>query len=237
MNCFIPSGSKLACQRCYCINYVRLSTDFTDKIDEFACATCLGYPYSIPGKSPIAAGNYTTCSVCDCQFKVGLEYRGKKPMCHICRNQVPQESSDFRVPSLVGTKNFVANSIDKKNSPKKYEQATKINWDNFNYPISCCSDDEGSWTISNKGPNPDIEIGKLLDASTFCKVYYRQVGENDGDDWVFIIQRKDGVYVYFKASCDYTGFDCQGGGNVSYSREWSIFWDMCLDTNGRSCLV
>lgn len=34
-------------------------------------------------------------------------------------------------------------------------------------------------------------------------------GENDGDDWRWIILLRDGRYVFLQGGCDYTGWDCQ----------------------------
>lgn len=37
-------------------------------------------------------------------------------------------------------------------------------------------------------------------------------GENDGPDWVWIIEEKTGDFGYLSAWCDYTGWDCRSGG-------------------------
>ena len=34
-------------------------------------------------------------------------------------------------------------------------------------------------------------------------------GQNDEDDWRWIIQLNDNRFVYLKGGCDYTGWDCQ----------------------------
>lgn len=34
-------------------------------------------------------------------------------------------------------------------------------------------------------------------------------GENDGDDWRWILLMDDGRYVFLQGGCDYTGWDCQ----------------------------
>lgn len=39
-------------------------------------------------------------------------------------------------------------------------------------------------------------------------------GENDGPDWHWIIAMKDHTYAYVAGGCDYTGWDCQSGGNA-----------------------
>lgn len=47
-------------------------------------------------------------------------------------------------------------------------------------------------------------------------------GENDGDDWRWILQLKDGRFVFLQGGCDYTGWDCQ-------SSAVSIFADTAID--------
>jgi hypothetical protein len=48
------------------------------------------------------------------------------------------------------------------------------------------------------------------------KFYFIQIGENDGKSWN-ILTKINNNYIYFTASCDYTGFDCRGGGSFGYS--------------------
>lgn len=38
-------------------------------------------------------------------------------------------------------------------------------------------------------------------------------GENDGDYWLLVVHLKDGRFGYLSAGCDYTGWDCQAGGD------------------------
>lgn len=34
-------------------------------------------------------------------------------------------------------------------------------------------------------------------------------GDNDGDDWRWVLRLKDGRFVFLQGGCDYTGWDCQ----------------------------
>ena len=58
-------------------------------------------------------------------------------------------------------------------------------------------------------------IEQKLDYDTFPKniveIYYYQVGVADNVDWILVCLLTNGVYAYFRAWCDYTGFICQGG--------------------------
>jgi len=38
-------------------------------------------------------------------------------------------------------------------------------------------------------------------------------GYNDGDSWVIVVELNSGNFGYLTAWCDYTGWDCQGGGD------------------------
>lgn len=40
-------------------------------------------------------------------------------------------------------------------------------------------------------------------------------GANEGDDWRWILQLKNGSYVLLEGGCDYTGWDCQS---------WATSW-------------
>lgn len=40
------------------------------------------------------------------------------------------------------------------------------------------------------------------------------MGENDGPSYHWICAMKDHTYAYVSGSCDYTGWDCQSGGEV-----------------------
>ena len=34
-------------------------------------------------------------------------------------------------------------------------------------------------------------------------------GQNDGDDWRWVLELKDGKFAFVQGGCDYTGCDCQ----------------------------
>ncbi len=37
-------------------------------------------------------------------------------------------------------------------------------------------------------------------------------GENDGADWLCVVELNDGRFAFVSAGCDYTGWDCQASG-------------------------
>ncbi len=43
-------------------------------------------------------------------------------------------------------------------------------------------------------------------------------GENDGAAWHWIVLLKDNTFAYITGGCDYTGWDCQSGGSISFGK-------------------
>ena len=127
--------------------------------------------------------------------------------------------------------------------------STYINIDKHNYydylkPINYeCHPDNNECHVNDKhAPHSDYENYKpihprnLLNIDSWDKIYYYQEGENEFQEWIIIFKSND-KYVYFKASCDYTGFDCQGGGDISFSTNKNKFWNYCLDQYARLLLL
>lgn len=164
-----------------------------------------------------------TCTLCDTEFTTQRPFLGKNPKCPDCRQQAP------KVPPVKITYNDGA----KRPVPAPTHQ--KLKWSDFAYPIKSYHDGDGHWStysdLSGVGGKIDPFDQQMVD-----EVYFSQKGQNDEEEWVLIFKRKDGIYVYFRAHCDYTGFDCQGGGTVAYANYWDTFVDRCLDTTGRAYL-
>ena len=60
-------------------------------------------------------------------------------------------------------------------------------------------------------------------------MYFFEVGENNEDPWIFLAKHKNGFFVYFFASCSYSGFNSQGGGELRYSKNKEKIWKYALD--------
>jgi hypothetical protein len=41
-------------------------------------------------------------------------------------------------------------------------------------------------------------------------------GENDGAEWIAVVEWSDGKFAVMAAGCDYTGWDCQAGGTIEF---------------------
>lgn len=73
----------------------------------------------------------------------------------------------------------------------------------------------------------EIPIQTMMDAydwqqaMTYAKFKFDQIGrvilavegEGDGPDWLLLVELKGGGFGALRAGCDYTGWDCQAGGD------------------------
>ena len=97
----------------------------------------------------------------------------------------------------------------------------------------------GEGSGGNCGPIiPDYPPGETISAETFGREDVVQIlgmveGENDGSSWIIYGRLRDGRYFFAKASCDYTGWDCQAGnqGAVANTREALVTF--CMDDEDR----
>ncbi len=67
--------------------------------------------------------------------------------------------------------------------------------------------------------------------------YWIQEGENDGEAWQCLCKLKNGCYVFYSASCDYTGFDCQGGMIMFISKNKERVFYECMDARSRELCI
>ena len=69
-----------------------------------------------------------------------------------------------------------------------------------------------SCTINTNWGNAFSEAG--LDPTAIDFIYAADEGENDGASWICAGKLKEGDYFFLTAWCDYTGWDCQAGGEL-----------------------
>jgi hypothetical protein len=62
-------------------------------------------------------------------------------------------------------------------------------------------------------------------------IHYRE-GENDDSSWLFVLEMTDGRFAYVSAWCDYTGWGCRDGADVSYAESLDALIPE-MDTEGR----
>lgn len=71
--------------------------------------------------------------------------------------------------------------------------------------------------------NPTTREVRAFKMEDVAEIVAIDNGYNDGDDWVGVFKTHDGVFLYVKAGCDYTGWDCQ----ASASAEWHTDLEQC----------
>jgi hypothetical protein len=108
--------------------------------------------------------------------------------------------------------------MSRDTSPR--QQVEEHDVDEFDYPFTSCCLEEGELgdcpvEIRHIPHRVSRPIGNF--PHNIKRWIWSRPGQNDGDAWVCIVELKpdetyDGVrYAYFRAWCDYTGFDCEGG--------------------------
>ena len=50
------------------------------------------------------------------------------------------------------------------------------------------------------------------------EVVLELTGQNDGDQWHWVVRYADGSFGYIAGGCDYTGWDCQSGVDLQPAR-------------------
>jgi len=65
------------------------------------------------------------------------------------------------------------------------------------------------------GYGPLEEAG--FERGDVAKVIHWREGENDYASWLAVLKLTNGKFAYVEAWCDYTGWDCQAGSEVTYA--------------------
>lgn len=111
------------------------------------------------------------------------------------------------------------------------------------WPFEACLRNEGEWKVSSTvGSNITIDdYEKFFDTNNYLEVYYCssncETEWSNDNQWKFVAKSVDGAYVMFDAGCVYSGFDCQGGGEleVCYG-SWEHFYKYGLTDEFRRLL-
>lgn len=67
-------------------------------------------------------------------------------------------------------------------------------------------------------------------------IFYLREGQNDGDRWLMVFGAGNGRIGVLSAWCDYTGWDCQSGGDVRYASSVQEAVTMYLSAEERRLL-
>lgn len=60
------------------------------------------------------------------------------------------------------------------------------------------------------GPVPESVLNSVV------RVVACAEGENDGPEWLAVVELQDGRFAVMAAGCDYTGWDCQASGTLEF---------------------
>ncbi len=137
----------------------------------------------------------------------------------------------------------VINLLDKMASIEEYELFTPIvNPDitALEYPFAFITDtDDSLYKVKDfcRGIPSEEPCSPGDFPNNITQYYLIHEGENDEDDWMCLCKLTNGYYVFYTASCDYTGFDCQGGMEMIISRDLKrLFYEGLTETQRKECL-
>ncbi len=136
-----------------------------------------------------------------------------------CSSQAPQRSGAAAMPPQATGASPVLKEINERTWRRDYA---------FH---SYCSD-TGSWNTRGV-PQPGM-IAYETECRDIKRVFSYQKGENEETDWIMSGELEDGSVFYFQGSCDYTGFDCQGGGKMILAPRWDNLLDHLADAELRN---
>lgn len=67
-----------------------------------------------------------------------------------------------------------------------------------------------------------------------AEVRHISEGENDGPDWIVCGRLHDGRWFFLTAGCDYTGWDCQAGGQCWVADSYDAIAQFGFTSDARS---
>lgn len=80
----------------------------------------------------------------------------------------------------------------------------------------------------------DYDLKQIMEYENVKKEDVKEVlacifGENDGPGWHYILEMKDGSYIYLTGWCDYTGWGCQDGSSSVKGKTLDDIMDLVQD--------
>ena len=92
-----------------------------------------------------------------------------------------------------------------------------------NYAYTSFLRNEGDWEARGC-PQPGMHEYKT-ECREIARVFSYQEGENEEESWIMFGELVDGSVFHFTGGCNYTGFDCQGGGEMVIAPNWENLFD------------
>lgn len=72
-----------------------------------------------------------------------------------------------------------------------------------------------------------------LNPDDVAEVFDMEEGENDGNSWLMLGRLKDDSFFFMSAWCDYTGWDCQSGGDLFVDDDFEYLLRYCMTNSDR----
>jgi hypothetical protein len=74
--------------------------------------------------------------------------------------------------------------------------------------------------------------------NNISEYYWIHEGKNDDESWLCLCRLDNGCYAFYSASCDYTGFGCQGGMTLIVSKDIKkLFYEGLHDKYRNMCIA
>lgn len=130
----------------------------------------------------------------------------------------------------------------------------KLRGEDWTYAFQCCGIETGEqalrWGYSYaeyggvsffNEPKVSAVLGCGVSVEPFTRDDIAELiaceeGERDGANWIAIMRLKDGRFAFLTAGCDYTGWDCQSGGNAFVADTPGRLWQYGVDEDARARL-
>lgn len=139
---------------------------------------------------------------------------------------------------------FIPSTSDNMSITQVFTPIPSPNAEALSYPFSFIYTDQDddyyanyytrdfSRGIPGEGP---CDCGKFPD--NIVEYYWIHEGANDDEPWMCLCKLDNGCFAFYSASCDYTGFDCQGGMELIISKSpKSLFYMGMTDRQRAECL-
>ncbi len=94
------------------------------------------------------------------------------------------------------------------------------------YPYSYIHSGDYDVTPDDIPGEPQEDVGDF--PNNIEHYYWIHGGENDEEPWMTLCRLTNGVYVFYKGECDYTGFDCQGSMELYASKNPATLINMAM---------
>lgn len=91
-----------------------------------------------------------------------------------------------------------------------FRPLTNPNIEALEYPFSYISDEQYTLESIVRSIPGETPLSPGTFPSNITEYYWIHEGINDEEEWYCLCRLNNGFYIFYTASCDYTGFDCQG---------------------------